>query len=110
MCLSLVNHFKGFDNESVNKDKHSCVKLVNYLNLDIDEGGVNELLKIHDQEWSNEDLVLAHQLAQLGQWAMKQMGTDGHDKAVDTKNGKCFWISGECNGWVWRKDPTTQCF
>ncbi|KAK3861048.1 hypothetical protein Pcinc_032947 [Petrolisthes cinctipes] len=72
VCPSLVNDLKGFDSEFIDEAKHNCVRLGNYLNLDIDESDSNELLDSHDSELNSEDLM------ELG----KQMENDENDEVV----------------------------
>lgn len=57
MCVLVSIMISKGLNESVYKAKRNCIKLGNYLSLDIDESDVNELLKSHNQGLISRDLL-----------------------------------------------------
>ncbi|XP_068246736.1 tigger transposable element-derived protein 1-like [Palaemon carinicauda] len=58
LCPQFVNDFRGFDQESINKEILSTlVGLSDKLELDLQEEDFEELLESHGEEMSNQDLM-----------------------------------------------------
>ncbi|XP_068247804.1 tigger transposable element-derived protein 1-like [Palaemon carinicauda] len=58
LCSQFVNDFRGFDQESINKEILSTlVSLSDKLELDLQEEDFEELLESHGEEMSNQDLM-----------------------------------------------------